>query len=218
MKNSKNKTLPYKGSGGDLKVYASAFLEERLVGFDKDTNACLEGRPSPSGSGITHAYFPALMNCCGMLEFLGNLYKGNTENSGVSRAVEYAARYLDPKAYSEDNVFLLYVVMRHAAAHLGTLSGVRIPKSGKYQGKRITWKLYADARKPAILLIKDRGFLTEHPPWDCPHEYRLHVRLKRLQCDIRRSVLKKDGYLSNLLASNALMQNFEKCMHQIYPK
>lgn len=206
----------YKGSGGDIRKYAEPYLRDRLKGFDKDMKVCLKGIPLPDSRDKTHAYFPALMNCCGLLELLGGLYTGNTDTTDIKRVFKYR-RFLPQPDYSVENIRLLFVVLRHATAHLSIGSGVRIPRKGKYKDKRITWKIYADGRHPAITIEKDSDVLDDQSPWDCSHDYRMHVRLKRLQCDIRASVLKRGGYLSELLSSDALMQNFETCMRQIYP-
>ena len=152
-----------------------------------------------------------------MLELLGNLYSGETENSDLTRIFGYSNRFLPQPVYSEENIRLLFVVLRHAAAHLSTLAGVRVPKSGAYKGQRITWKIYADARHPAIKLQKESGILREQPPWDCPFDYRLHVRIDRLRCDIRDSVMGASGYLYTLQSKSETLQNFKKCMQQIYP-
>ena len=72
--------------------------------------------------------------------------------------------------------------------------------------------------KPAIRLEPDSNVLDEQSPWDSPHDYRLHIRLKRLQCDIGSSVLENGGYLSDLTSCDDLMRNFKTCMQQIYPK
>ena len=206
-----------KGSDGDIRQYAVAYLEERLRGFDKDVKICLTGKPSDNGSGLTYAYFPALLTCCAMLELLGNLYVGETRGSGWRRAIKYSGRFLDNRIYSNDNIILLFQVLRHPAAHMNTLSGVRKPGEGHYQDQRITWKIYADARYPAIKIKREAGVLKEQPPWDCPHDYRLYVRLDRLRYDIRDSVLEPGGYLTELLSRKDLLRKFEKCMKQIYP-
>lgn len=212
----KSRRILYKGSDGIIRKYAEPYLRDRLSGFDKDMKICLKGIPQPNSRELTHAYFPALMNCCGLLELLGGLYTGNTDSTKINRVFKYR-KFLPQPDYSVENIRLLFVVLRHATAHLSTGSGVRIPTKGDYRGKRITWKIYADSQYPAIRLEKERDDLDEQSPWDCPHEYRLHVRLKRLQCDIRGSVLNEGGYLSELLPSKNLMRNFETCMRQIYP-
>ena len=211
------KTL-YKGSGGDIRKYADAYLKDRLRGFDKDVKICLTGVPTKESTALTHAYFPALMNCCGMLELLGSLYRGDARNYCLRRVFDYSNTYLPQPEYSTENIVLLYEVLRHPTAHLSTGSGVRKPRHGSKKGQRITWKIYADARRPPIKLARDRDKLDEQSPWDSPHDYRLHIRLRRLQCDIRASVLNKGGYLSDLLSKEDLMRNFKRCMRQIYPQ
>jgi len=152
-----------------------------------------------------------------MLELLGNLYSGDTERTDLKRIFAYS-NYLPQPDYSEENIHLLFFVLRHAAAHLSTLSGVRIPRQGAFKGKRITWKIYADARYPAIRLDEETGVLREQPPWNCHYDARLHVRLNRLRCDIRESIVGQGGYLEHLQSDAALIRNFERCMLQMYPK
>ena len=208
----------YKGSGGVIGKFAEPYLRDRLKGFDKDMKVCLTGTRLPDSRERTHAYFPALMNCCGMLELLGSLYRGDARNYCLRRVFDYSNTYLPQPEYSTENIVLLYEVLRHPTAHLSTGSGVRKPKHGSKKGQRITWKIYADARRPPIKLARDRDKLDEQSPWDSPHDYRLHIRLRRLQCDIRASVLNKGGYLSDLLSREDLMRNFKGCMRQIYPQ
>lgn len=152
-----------------------------------------------------------------MLELLGNLYRGDTERTDLRKVFAYS-RFLPQPDYSEENVHLLFFVLRHATAHLSTLSGVRIPRHGSFKGKRITWKIYADARYPAIRLDEEIGVLRKQPPWDCRYDSRLHVRLNRLRYDIRDSIIGEGGYLEHLQSNETLIRNFEQCMLQMYPK
>lgn len=207
----------YKGSGGIIEKFAEPYLRDRIKGFDKDMNICLTGIPRDDSPKLTHAYFPALMSCCGMLDLLGSLYQGNAKNSELQWVFDYCDQYMPQPDYSADNIILLYEVLRHPTAHMSTGAGIRKPRYGSYKEQRVTWKIYEDDDRPAIRLEPDSDVLDEQSPWDSPHDYRLHIHLKRLQCDIGASVLSKSGYLHELVHRKALMRNFERCMQHIYP-
>ena len=210
----------YKGSGGDIEIYAPRFLNDRLRGFYKDIRICLTARESEDRPGNTHAYFPGLLLCCGTLEFLANLYGGSTDmgNRGElarQRRENYRSKFLSPLCYSADNVTWLYKALRNPTAHHGIAGGVFANPQ-----RKITWKIYADYHHPAIFLEKLPSGTTvrNDSPWDCPCTHRLHVRLGRLSNDIISSVVDSGGYLDALRNSKAIRGNFEKCMAKIYPQ
>jgi hypothetical protein len=56
------------GAAGNMTAFTTRFIEGRLAGFEKDMPICLTSVDSPTGSGKTHAYFPALAAYCGFRE------------------------------------------------------------------------------------------------------------------------------------------------------
>ena len=211
--------LPYKGSGGDMAIFAPQYLTDRLKTFTKDMIICLTPRPSLEREGNTHAYFPGLINCCGMLELLANLYGGTTRNRTKRYDRIYAyGRFLRHHCYSNDNLRVLYLALRNATAHHSSAGGVWAENDKVKNGRRVTWTIYADYNHPALALKAESCVLRNDSPYDCPYTHRMHVRLGRLWRDIRDSVFESNGYLNALRSDPLLMQEFANCMEHIYPK
>lgn len=211
--------LPYKGSGGDMAIFAPRYLDDRLKTFAKDMNICLTGRPSEDREGNTHAYSPGLMNCCGMLELLANLYGGTTKNHKKRyERIDAYSKFLPHPCYSKDNLRVLYRSLRNATAHHGTAGGVWPENDKVKNGRRVTWRIYADYNHPALALKAESCVLRNDSPHDSPYTHRMHVRLGRLWRDIRDSVFESNGYLDALQSDPVLLKNFENCITCIYPK
>lgn len=201
-------------------VLADKFLTHRISMFDKDMQICLTGIPRKDDPSIdTHAYFPALMACCGFLDLLGSLYKGDAKRSKTSWVVNYCQRFMaNPDDYCNDNIVLLFEVVRHGAAHLGVGKGVVIPKYGTDDNKRITWTIDEHPGSPAIRLESDTGVVLKPTlPWCCPYDHRLHAYLPTLQADIRDSVLRTGGYRESVMADHEPLGKFKQAMKDIYP-
>lgn len=215
-------TKPYLGSEGDFKKYAGAYLDIRMWQIQKDIEICLRGLPNPSGDSVyMHAYFPALLICCGTLELLANLYGGSVKpgNQGKARRARlYAYGKIMPDiCYSNDNIRVLFGSMRNALAHHATGGGLWLDKESS-PIRKIVWKIYADNHYPALSIKPERDFLVNHPPQDCEFTHRLHIRLDRFRCDIRDSVHRPGGYKERLLSSPKLLTNFRRVIDSIYPK
>lgn len=215
-------TTPSLGSGGDLKKYAAAYLDIRMWQFQTDIEICLRGLPNPSGDSVyMHAYFPALLLCCGTFELLANLYGGSVKpgKQGEARRRRLYAygKMMPDNCYSAENIRVLFGSMRNALAHHATGGGVWLDKESS-PIRRVVWKIYADSRYPALSIESERGLLVNHPPNVCRFTHRLHIRLDRFRCDIRDSVERPGGYKERLLSSRELLTNFRCVIDSIYPK
>ena len=208
----------HRGAHDNLPQFASNFVRGRLAGFEKDMRICLKGtyKISNNRSVLTHAYFPALMSCCGTLEYLAGLHIGRVNRSvGVPNLIKYATKYLPQPAYSPDIVRVLFDAFRDPIAHHGIASGVWVDQHPETKGRRFVWKVLADARRPPLGVVAPGGVLKIDPPWDCPYTHRVHIRLGRLWRDIRDS---GDGYIADLASSKDLQAKFRRCMEQLYPR
>jgi hypothetical protein len=100
---------PYRGSGGDLRVFAPLFIDDRMAGFEKDLRICLTPVPAIHRRGETHAYFPALAACCGAIEYLATLTIGRARpirDGLVRRDIEsFAQDYMRQPDYDAEAVF-----------------------------------------------------------------------------------------------------------------
>jgi len=209
-----DRRLPHRGAADDQAKFATGFLKGRLAGFEKDMQICLTGIPSEIRSGLTHAYFPALGTCCGMLEYLAGLYSGRIDRLGKREVTAYA-KYLPQPEYDPEAIRVLFDAFRNAIAHRGIASGVWIdPHPGKGK-RRLTWKVSADSGRPALEVIASQGQIIRDSPWPCRYTHRVHIRLGRLWRDIRDSA---DNFLAELVTQQALRNNFFRCMTQLYPK
>lgn len=187
-----------------------------MAGFEKDMRICLTPTRDPeSSSGTTHAYLPALAACCGMLEYLTALYRGNTKGNGWQQIAEFAKRYLPQPDFDREAVRVLFDVFRHPIAHRGIASGIWIDRNpGPGAGRRVTWKVSADARRPACEVVLERGRLIFDPPWPCEYTHRGHIHLHSLRIDIRKATVR---YGREVARDQQLLRRFETCMRQLYP-
>lgn len=212
---TKNKRrLPHRGAANNPALFATDFLKSRLNGFKKDMGICLTGRPSEARSSLTHAYFPALTSCCGMLEYLAGLYIGRIDGLGKRDITTYANKYLPQPDYDNDAVRVLFDAFRNAVSHRGIASGVWVDQHPATRGRRLTWKVLADAAHPALKVVASPGVIIYDSPWLCPYTHRVHIHLGRLWRDIQDSV---DSYITDLTGSRRLQDNFMKCMKRLYP-
>lgn len=198
-------------------MFASKFIQYRLRGFEKDMRICLTGTPSKERAAVTHAYFPALMSCCGMLEYLARLYTGRPRAAnGENLVVEYS-RFLPESDYSNDTVRVLFRAFRNQIAHRGIASGVWRDEHDDHLGRRITWRIAADSQSPAVQIVHKPGVLLFDSPWECKYTHRAHIRLGRLWRDIRDSALAPNGYRDKLVSDSELLRKFTRCMQYLYP-
>jgi hypothetical protein len=203
----------YRGTIDNPGEFAREFVQGRLGGFEKDMQICLTRRKL--NGGITHAYFPALASCCGIIEYFTALYFGKIKGIGWRQIADWTHRYLPQSGYDEDTVRILVQVFRHPVAHRGIASGVWIDRNHSSTNvRRLTWKVLADTRRPAISIVPENGTLTKDPPWDCPYTHRVHIHLKAMKVDIRNAA---NRYIREIASNKNLQNNFLACMRQLYP-
>jgi hypothetical protein len=185
-----------------------------MEGFEKDMRICLTGVTSLTRPGVTHAYFPALMACCGMLEYFAGLYAGRTEGLGKKEVAQYAAKFMPQPDYDTESIRLLFDAFRNSVAHRGIASGVWRDPHPSHGGRRLTWNIHANTARPALALVEESGVIKYESPWDCSYTHRFQIRLGRLWRDIRDSL---PGYVLELSANAKARENFEACMRHLYP-
>lgn len=200
----------------DIGKFARKFIDGRLTGFDKDMKICLTPVQSKTRSGMTHAYFPALAACCGTLEYFTALHRGSVRGVGWQQVSDWAGKFLPQPDYNREVIRTLIEAFRHPVAHRGIASGVWIDRRrGDGRGRRITWKIHADAKRPAFQILEKKNQLVLDPPWPCPYTHRAHIHLRALWIDIRKAAKR---YRDELKVSQHLQRNFEACMRQLYPR
>ncbi len=206
----------HRGASGDMRRFAEEFIAARLAGFEKDMKICLTGIPSKTRSGLTHAYFPALSACCGTLEYLTALHRGNRNRIGWQQVSVWSQRYLPQPDFDQDIVRILFEAFRHSVAHRGIASGIWVDRNqGPGLGRRITWRVLADSQRPSCNLVPESGKLRRDPPWLCTYSHRMHIHLASLKVDIRDGA---NRYKRELRFDGELLENFESCMRQLYPQ
>jgi hypothetical protein len=208
---------PHRGLPDNRGEFACAFVRGRLVGFAKDMKICLRGQRKKTNRGweLTHAYFPALMSCCGMLEYLAQLRAGRTRGVGNPDIATYALKYLPQPDYNADIIRILFDAFRDSIAHRGIASGVWVDQNPATQGRRLTWNVHEDEDRPSIEVVAKEGVLTADPPWPCRYTHRVQIHLGRLWRDIHDSAHR---YEKDIVASNALQDRFFRCMELLYPR
>lgn len=195
--------------------FAERFIRSRISGFDKDMRICLTPAKARGRSGKTHAYFPAPGTCCATLEYLAGLYRGNLRGIGAQHIANWALRFLPQPDYDRETIRILFDGFRHPVAHRGIASGVWVDqRPGPTHGNRLTWKVLANAKRPACLLVAEPGHLQKDPPWQCRYTHRVHIHLKALTVDIRDGAL---SYARAIALERDLQTNFMTCMEQLYP-
>lgn len=202
----------HRGAMGDPVLFATDFIQTRLGGFAKDMEICLAGVAiAGDASKLTHAYFPALMGCCGTVEYLAGLSIGHLNRSlGHVEIASYAGRYMGA-SYDPDTVQVLFDAFRHRVAHRGITTGIWLDR---VKNRRLTWRVSADDAGPAVSVEEDAGTLSLDSPWPVPYSHRAYVRIGRLWKDIYAS---GGCYLSELRESPKLQERFMKCMRYLYP-
>ncbi len=205
---------PHRGASNDMRAFALDFVASRMEGFKKDIDICLTGVPSKRRNKKTHAYFPALSACCGTLEYLTALHRGTTNATGWRQIVNWSNTFLPQPDYCEDTVRILFEAFRHSVAHRGIASGIwndRRPGDG--HGRRITWKIFADSKRPACALIEENGILKNDPPWPCNYSHRMHIHLLAFSMDLLAG---PNLYRNQLESDDQLVAKFESCMKRLY--
>lgn len=208
------KRRPHRGAVGDMPAFAARFLKGRMEGFSKDMRICLTGVSVQGQLESTHAYFPALAACCATLEYLAGLHVGRLERLGKREVVEYALAFLDQPDYDQESIRLLFDAFRNPVAHRGIASGVWKDNHDNHKGRRVTWNIHADTKRPALTLMPQSGVIKYDSPWECSYTHRMHIRLGRLWRDIESSV---DRYIAAIQVDAVLQRNFSNCMRALYP-
>ncbi len=177
---------------------------------------CLTRMKSPTRSGYTHAYFPALATCCATLEYLSGLRRGNVIDSvGYDQISHFSDRHLPQPDYDRETIRILFLAFRNSVAHRGISTGVWVDRQpGPGRGRRLTWKVLANSRHPAVRIRNEKGKLTKDPPEDCEYTHRVYIHLRDLWIDIRGAV---HSYREELVDSRRLLNRFDDCMTQLYP-
>lgn len=165
--------------------------------------------------GDLDGYFNGLLAaCCATLEYLAGLYVGRLDRLGKREASQYAQAFLAQPDYNEEAIRLLFDAFRNAVAHRGIASGVWQDEHAQHRGRRITWNVHADSKRPALELLPRAGVVKFDSPWECPYTHRMQIHLGRLWRDIVSSV---DGYIAAIESSDVLQRHFHKCMKELYP-
>jgi len=207
--------LLHRGAEGNTVEFARSFLTSRLEGFEKDMHICLKGVKAKGQSRVTHAYFPALMACCGMLEYLAALYQGKVgETLNNAKISAYANEYLHQPDYAPEAIRILFDALRNPIAHRSIATGVWKDMHKDFRGRRLTWKVLAGSARPAIRLVDEVREIRRDSPWPCRYTHRVHVHLGSLWRDIADSVPR---YLNALASDQKLQKHFDACMHELYP-
>jgi hypothetical protein len=187
-----------------------------LGGFEKDIGICLTPVPSNARFGPTHAYFPALAACSGTIEYLTAMHCGRVDGLGWRDVSQWAQAYMPQPDYNEDTVRVLFEAFRNSVAHRGIASGIwRDRKPGPGLGRRITWKVLANATRPSIRVVAEDGMLKNDPPWPCKYTHRVHIHLKAMAIDIREAAT---SYANDVARDHGLQTRFVACMRTLYPQ
>lgn len=207
-------TPAHRGAAANMAVFATRFIQGRLEGFEKDMKICLTPMRLESSKERTHAYLPALAACCGLLEYLSGLYRGNLQGNGWRQIAEFAVRYLPQPDYDKEAIRILFEVFRHPIAHRGIASGIWVDRNnGPGNGRRITWQVSADAKRPACEILPQKGRLMRDPPWPCSYSHRGHIHLRSMWVDIRGAAKR----YSEDIVDPQLQTRFASCMKHLYP-
>jgi hypothetical protein len=204
----------HRGAEGDDLAFAKHFVETRLGGYRKDMQICLTPIPSPSRSGVTHAYFSALGASCGFLEYMSALFIGDINGIGWQQVAAWARRFMPQPDYDQEATRVFFSAFRHSVAHRGIATGIWIDRA-KNPHSRVTWKLLANSRRPACILVREDGVLRKDPPWPCKYTHRMHIHLKALELDLASAV---SLYVAAVSSEPRLQANFFACMRQMYPR
>jgi len=199
-----------------LTSFAGVFLRGLLGTFRKDLAICLTANKKQE-----HAYFPALITCIGVLDFMSGLYAGDIEGHGLKELKAYIAKFFVNKTHYNE-LDLLYIMFRHKIAHIGypyTVTDTALDKRLPGPPRRITWTVFADNRKRPIELIHHPPKLLKKSirPWDVSYDTRALVSIKRIRADIVKSIYGRSGYLHHLKTDGIARERFAKCMVVYFP-
>lgn len=107
--------------------------------------------------GKTFTYFPALVACCETLEYLVALHRGNTNGIGWQQVDRWVLNHLPQPDYSRDTVRVHIDAFCHSIAHRGIATGIWIDRNqGTGHGRRVTWKVMANAHPASVVSIQSR--------------------------------------------------------------
>ncbi len=195
--------------------FAPAFVEGRLVGFEKDMRICLTSIELPERKKKTVAYFPALAACCSTLEYFVALHRGNLRPAGYQQVAVFAERYLPQPDFDFETIRVLFQAFRHPVAHRGITSGVWLDQQpGPGFDRRLVWAISAGTKRPACQVVAEPGTLTQDPPWPTTYTHRVHINLGALWRDISAGARL---YSAEVTKSPELQRTFATCMKRLYP-
>jgi len=200
----------------EIVKYAVWFANERVETFKKDMAICL--RPDEQNR---HAYMPALIACTGMLELFACLLRGNLEEKGIDRIVEFANHFMNSTHYSKTVLKILWHVFRHKIAHVSKPYGVQHIAELDSDGKKglITWEITEYDCEPAIQITKEPGIIPSdrRPGWHSGrYTHRCIIHLPTIARDIQNAISGPEGYIQRVCEDSELQENFRKCMGQCF--
>lgn len=221
---------------GDWPCFARRFLRERIASARKDLDICLTGQRHPSGKGTTHAYFPALMVCMGLLELLSGLHDGNLEKLEFRTVGRFREKFLKTTTrvagvYDDSRLLgLLIAGFRHKVAHLAHPYIVFDTRRTTNRHIRsllephicVAWEIKKGRSDDCALSLvgkQGRHVETHETPWPVPYNAVFKVSLSALFADVCRACLDPhNGYLTHLVSSDEAMTRFRCCMEQFFPR
>jgi hypothetical protein len=149
------------------------------------------------------------------MEYLTALDRGNVSN-GWQQICGWARLHLSAAEYNDHKVRVLFDAFRNSVAHRGIASGVWIDQiQGPTRGNRLTWRVTASHRRPAIEIMEAPGTLKKDSPWPCSYSHRVHIHLKTLAIDLTNAAT---AYAEAVETDEALQDNFYRCMARLYPR
>jgi hypothetical protein len=176
----------HRGSPENIAEFAAKFIKGRLLGFSKDMRVCLTPIKSTTRDGLTHAYFPALAACCGLLEYMTSLSVGKFKGIGWLQVADWTDKYLSQPDYPAEPTRILFNAFRHPVAHRGIATGVWVDQLSTSGGGpiRVVWRVSAGSKRPACQLLPESGAIVRDSPWECRYTHRMHIHLKALAADL----------------------------------
>jgi hypothetical protein len=208
-------------SDAELVSYSQKFARGHIGRFRKDISICLKGKPRKGQRGnYTHAYFPALMACIGILDLFSGLYAGKIERHNVKELKKYSRKFL-PNSYTNELVEIVYDCFRHKVAHLGhpypVFDTTSNPRNISAKSRKlIGWSVKASKSAPAFTLKKLQSpkIVSSAPPgWGVKYDHAMYVSVRQFATDIVVSIRKYLAYLRN---SKVGRKRFKKCMNDYF--
>jgi hypothetical protein len=206
-------------SDDEVVNFAKAFLDEHRERFQKDIAICL--KPDDNNS---HAYFPALITCIAFLDLLSGLRAGKLDGQKLPELKNYVSQFMDPLAYTEDRLDVLYECFRHKVAHLAQpyvvfdTDSTRGKTFGGKPRRLIAWTVRASGPRPTIDIVPvncRKQILRAATPWPVFYDHRVTVSIRGFAADIAKSIPR---YLRHLRTEAEARENFRRCMANYFPQ